>query len=50
MEVNKEKIKSPDKIPDTITKLQVYFDGAKPKDSGGTVYAKVQFGFPVRFD
>lgn len=30
--------------------LQVYFDGAKPKDSGGSVYAKVHFGFPVRFD
>ena len=49
-EVNKEKIKSPDKIPDTISKLQVYFDGAKPKDSGDTVYAKIHFGFPVCFD
>ena len=49
-EVHKDKIKNPDKIPETITKLQQYFDGAKAKDSGGTVYAKIHLGFPVRFD
>ena len=49
-EIHKDKIKNPDKIPDTITKLQQYFDGAKAKDSGGAVYAKIHLGFPVRFD
>ena len=45
-----EEIKLPDKIPETITKLQKYFPGARPYDSGGKVFSKVNLGFPIRTD
>ena len=46
----KNPIKSPDKIPETITQLQQYFNNARTYDSGGQVYSKVHLGFPVKMD
>ena len=43
-------ITSPDKIPDTITQLQKYFEGARVYDSGGSVFSKIHLGLPIICD
>ena len=43
-------IKSPDKIPETITLLQIFFPGVRPVDGGGMNFSKINLSFPITTD
>ena len=45
-----EAIRTPEKLPKTITMIKKYFNNARPSSNGGQGYTKVRIGLPVNQD
>ena len=45
-----EMVTEPDEIPDRITDIKKYFNGARSPESSIYIYTKIRLGFPIRSD